>query len=69
MGVGAPAALCETPPGGWRLYRGSWNLRWGSSVWSGSCETLHTHVRVLILTTFDHDEYVIEALDVGAAGL
>ncbi len=23
-----------------RLTRGSWKLRWGSSVWSGSCETL-----------------------------
>src|SRR4029450_12132412 len=26
------------------------------------------HVPVLILTTFDHDEYVIEALGVGASG-
>src|SRR5215218_7281877 len=26
------------------------------------------HVRVLILTTFDHDEYVIEALGAGASG-
>ncbi|WP_426504451.1 response regulator [Dactylosporangium sp. McL0621] len=26
------------------------------------------HVHVLILTTFDHDEYVIEALDAGAGG-
>jgi DNA-binding NarL/FixJ family response regulator len=26
------------------------------------------HVHVLILTTFDHDEYVIEALDAGASG-
>jgi DNA-binding NarL/FixJ family response regulator len=27
-----------------------------------------THVHVLILTTFDHDEYVIDALDAGAGG-
>lgn len=26
------------------------------------------HVHVLILTTFDHDEYVIDALDAGAGG-
>jgi hypothetical protein len=44
--VGPPAAqrLDRERGGVMRLSRGPWKLRWGSSVWSGSCETLRQTV-------------------------